>query len=149
MILPSSGEIVSQLLGKAGMVEDHMSAGCLRLQLKLRNRVNAYGLLEDAPRLKDSLVGTQFDVTADEVSANNEKAPPKLEKRNRPFARGRLDAILSTRPSYFRFFAVATKAIPMIRSGIEIHIVPKSATLFRFSTAKSAAATSKRIPIKR
>ena len=49
----------------------------------------------------------------------------------------------------FRSLAIAIKAIPMIRSGIETQSVPKSATLFRFRTANTAAATRNTIPIKR
>jgi hypothetical protein len=50
---------------------------------------------------------------------------------------------------HFRFLAIVIKAIPMIKSGIETQNVPKSATLFRFRTANTAAATRKAIPIKR
>ena len=51
--------------------------------------------------------------------------------------------------SYLRFLAKEIKTIPMIKSGIATQSVPKSATLFRFSTANTAAATRKRIPMTR
>ena len=57
--------------------------------------------------------------------------------------------VLPNSLSYLRFLAKVIKAIPMIKSGIETQSVPKSATLFRFRTANTAAATRKRIPIKR
>lgn len=50
---------------------------------------------------------------------------------------------------YARFLAIATKAIPKSRSGIEIQSVPASATLFRFRIANTAAVMTNRIPIKR
>ena len=57
--------------------------------------------------------------------------------------------ILILLASYARFLAIATKAIPMIRSGIETQSVPASATLFRFRIANTAATTTSRIPISR
>jgi hypothetical protein len=57
--------------------------------------------------------------------------------------------VLPNSLSYLRFLAKVIKAIPMIKSGIETQSVPKSATLFRFRTANTAAATRKRIPMTR
>ena len=59
------------------------------------------------------------------------------------------DCYSHTLASYARFLAIATKAIPKSRSGIEIQSVPASATLFRFRIANTAAATTSKIPINR
>jgi len=59
------------------------------------------------------------------------------------------DCYFHTLASYARFLAIATNAIPMMKSGIEIQSVPASATLFRFRIASTAAATTNRIPINR
>jgi hypothetical protein len=68
MVLPPLGEMVTQLFRKTGVIEDQMSARPLGLELELRTRINAFGPINDAPRLNDSLIGNQFHVPADDVT---------------------------------------------------------------------------------
>jgi len=51
--------------------------------------------------------------------------------------------------AYLRRLARMMKTMPIIRSGGDTQVMPKSATLFKFRTANTAAATKKMIPIKR
>src|SRR4051794_33284423 len=60
--VPAAFEVLALALRKARMVEDQPRPGALRLELELRDRIDARLPVADAPGLDDPLIGHQLDV---------------------------------------------------------------------------------------
>src|SRR5262249_6116366 len=60
--VPAAFEVLALTLREARVVEDEPRPGALRLELELRDRVDARLPVADAPGLDDPLIGDQLDV---------------------------------------------------------------------------------------
>lgn len=70
---PTLCKMIAQFLRETLVVENQMSARPVRSQLKPRNRIDAFGPIDDAPCLNDSLIGNEFEVPADDVAVEQRK----------------------------------------------------------------------------
>ena len=69
MRLPALGEMLLLLRRESGVVQDEPSPSAFGLELEPGNRIDAFGPVDDAPSLDDSLLGDQLDVASYDMAA--------------------------------------------------------------------------------
>lgn len=68
MLHPASGQMLLQILGEPGVIENDACRGAVRDQFKLRDRINSGRPVSGTPRLHDPFIRDKFDVAAFNLS---------------------------------------------------------------------------------
>ena len=89
-----------QAFWKTDVIEDDARSRSLRLQIKARNGICAFGPGHNAPGLNDALIRNELEIAADDVTLESENAPPTSRLISAGLPESSVNFLLSSSASY-------------------------------------------------